>query len=170
MKKVNKIAAISILSILLASIIVVMLDDSITPTYPKNGSAITDTNPLFKWEGDAEKILIDDNIEFVSPILEAVDGNEHKLNKNLEFSDYYWKLIGKKNSTLSTFSVQSIVAMKYIGNQSSSLQNIGNTDLNVEISEKTGQNWILTGFVVLEQNQSAYIGNSKLKLIEAKQR
>ena len=83
----------------------------IIPLEPKNNEKLT-TQPEFRWFGNVNQIIIDDNINFQSPIVRTVKENTFILEKELEFSDYYWKLMGEVNSSVRKFTLQSLVAIK----------------------------------------------------------
>ena len=86
---------------------------------------------------------------------------EDKLN----FTTYYWKLTGKKNSSVSQFKVDSIVALE-LKNQTNlySITNVGTADLNVESVEEYPSAWKITGNLILKLNETNQI-NVKNKTI-----
>ena len=137
--------------------------------YPENNSIITERLPTFKWFGNADKIIIDDNDEFVSPIIEDVVGNSYQIKNKLNFTTYYWKLIGKKGTSVWQFKIDSLVALR-LKNESNlyNLSNIGNTNLDVEIQENKGSK--ITGRITLEQNETKQFEIKNSTLFVAKQR
>ncbi len=152
MKPIIKYAAIGILIILLV-VIFSSNNMPIVQIYPKNDSIITERQPIFEWVGKSNKLILDDNDEFVSPIVEDVKGNSYQVKDKLNFSTYYWKLIGEKNSSVWQFRIDSVVALELKNNDNLyNITNIGNTDLDVEVVDET-QFSEITGFV-LKLNES----------------
>ena len=146
-------------------------NNNLIQIYPENGSAITERQPTFKWSGKADKIIIDDNDEFVSPVIGDVTGNSYLVKNKLNFTTYYWRLSGNKNSSVWQFEIQSLVALS-LKNQSDlyNVTNIGNTNLDVEIHEKNRSFWKITGKVVIEQDKTKQIDVKNSTLFVAKQR
>lgn len=98
---------------------------------PINEFETAESSILFLVE-KAEKILIDDNIEFASPEeIEVTDGEIIKLNPGI----YYWKAVGILESEIRKFTINSRVDLKLkkIEGENYGIVNIGNTKLNVEI-------------------------------------
>lgn len=100
MKLKNKYLAIGILIILLIVIFINYHNALIIQVYPENNSIITERQPTFEWSGKANKLIIDENDEFVSPIIENVKSGPHQLKNKLNFTTYYWKLVGKRETSV----------------------------------------------------------------------
>ena len=171
MKSNNKYFGFGIIFLLLILILFIYYNNIIILLYPENNGIITERQPTFKWVGKANKLVIDDSDEFVSPIIENVKSSPYQLKNKLNFTTYYWKLVGKRESSVSQFSVQSLVALR-LQNQSDlyNVSNIGNTNLDVEIQEKKGSFWKVTGSVVLEQNKTKQFEIKNSTVFVAKQR
>ena len=139
--------------------------------YPENNSIITERQPTFKWFGNANKLIIDDNEEFISPLIEDVTGNSYQVKNKLNFATYYWKLVGKKETSVWQFKVDSVVAL-HLKNDSEryNLSNVGNTDLDVEIHERNTSFWEITGNIILEEDKTKQIEVEESTLFVAKQR
>ena len=148
--KSNKIYfgfGIVLLSLIL--ILYIYYNSLIVTLHPENNSVITDIQPTFRWTGEANKLLIDDNEEFISPIIEDIKGNSYQIEDKLNFTTYYWKLIGKKESSVSQFRVDSVVAMDLKNqNELYNITNVGTADLNVEVVEEIPFSEITGGFVL----------------------
>ena len=154
--------------ILLLLLILLINNDQINQIYPENNSIITDRQPTFKWTGHANKLIIDDNNEFTSPVIKNVNGNSFRIDE-LNFTRYYWKLVGKQESPILEFTIESLVALR-LKNQNNliNVSNIGNTNLDVEVQKNKFS--AITGLVILEQNQSTKIEINDSTLFIAKQR
>ena len=164
MKINNKFLGIGIL-IILVTILISFSNNNLIQLFPENNSIITDRQPTFKWIGKANKLIIDDNDEFVSTVIENVEGNSYRINNKLNFTTYYWKLLGNKNSSVSQFRIDSVVALE-LKNQSNlyNITNVGNTDLDVEV---VGENRFLgkiTGSFILRLNETQQF-NVKNKIV-----
>jgi len=154
MKLNNKHSAIGILIILLV-VVFVSSNASLLQIYPKNNSIITERQPAFKWAGEANKLLIDDNEEFISPIIEDIKGNSYQTKDKLNFTTYYWKLIGSTNSSVFRFGIDSVVALELENNANIyNITNIGNTELDVEVVEENNSIWKITGNFLLRLNKT----------------
>ena len=170
--KIYKIyLGIGILIILLFAILFSYSNNNLIQLFPENNSVLTDRQPTFKWIGKADKLIIDDNDEFVSPIIENVKGNSYRINNKLNFTTYYWKLLGSKDSSVWQFRIDSIVALE-LENQSNlyNVTNVGNTDLDVEIVEENRSLSKITGGFILRlngtqqfnvKNKTIFIGKQK---------
>src|SRR3989338_3309865 len=95
-----------ILLLVLFNLLTNSLNSDIKLIYPKDNSIINEKYPNFRWKGNAHTLYVDDNIEFVSPIIEHVEGHSHKLETRLNFTTYYWKLLGRSESPVSAFKVE----------------------------------------------------------------
>ena len=105
------------------------------PLNPKYGEVRTEREVEFNVFGFANEIYVDDNLEFVSPLVK-----EKPFIFDLNPGEYYWKadnsfLIGK-------FTIQSEVNVKL--DEDYTLHNFGNTPIDLEITKGFG----LTGAVV----------------------
>ncbi len=164
MRLKNKYLGIGIL-IIAIFILFIANNNLIIQVYPKNSSVITERQPTFEWAGKADNLIFDDNDKFVSPVIEDVNGNSYQIKDKLNFTTYYWKLTGKKNSSVSQFKVDSIVALE-LKNQTNlySITNVGTADLNVESVEEYPSAWKITGNLILKLNETNQI-NVKNKTI-----
>lgn len=170
--KINKIYfGIGILIILLFIISFSYSNNNLIQLFPENNSIITDRQPTFKWIGKADKLIIDDNDEFVSPTVESVEGNSHRINNKLNFTAYYWKLLGSENSSVWQFRIDSVVALE-LENQSNlyNIANIGTTDLDVEITEEDRSLSKITGSFILRLNETQQFNVENKTIFIGKQR
>ena len=154
MKPNKMFLAVNFLLLVLVAAIIISTTANPTPLHPKNNQQITDTTPEFNWRGTAHTLLIDDSEEFISSIQKEIQKKSYTLEQKLDFGTYYWKLVGKRNSSISSFEVTSVVAIKADGNE---LQNIGNTKINVtEFSRNK-----ITGNIVLDESGIFDLDQSK---------
>lgn len=170
--KMNKIyLGFGILIILLFAILISYSNNNLIQLFPENNSVLTDRQPTFEWLGKADKIIIDDNDEFVSPIIENVEGNSYRINNKLSFTIYYWKLLGNKNSSVWQFRTDSVVALE-LKNQSNlyNITNVGTTDLDVEIVEEDKSLSKITGGFILRLNETQQFNAENKTVFIGKQR
>jgi hypothetical protein len=90
----------------------------------------TETEILFSIE-KADKILVDDNLEFTTP-------EEYFVKDGLEISlvpgTYYWKAIGIRESEIRTLTIKSKVSLELRKvSEGFDVVNSGNVRLNVEV-------------------------------------
>ena len=89
-----------------------------------------ETNILFSID-NAERILIDDNIDFTTPE-EYFIGDGLKIN--LEPGTYYWKAVGLRTSEIRTLTIKSLVSLELRESEEGfDVVNSGNVRLNVDI-------------------------------------
>ena len=171
MKLNNKYFGIGILIILLFTILISYSNNNLIQLYPENNSILTDRQPTFKWVGEANKLIIDDNDEFVSPIIENVEDNLYRINNKLNFTTYYWKLIGSKDSYVWQFRIDSVVALE-LKNQSNlyNIINVGTTDLDVEVIEEERSLRKITGGFILRLNETQQFNVKNKTIFIGKQR
>ena len=171
MKLNNKYFGIVIVIILLIILFINNTNVSIIQIYPKNNSVITERQPTFEWIGKANKLIIDNNEELVSPVFENVKGNSYQIKDKLNFTTYYWKLIGNTNSSVSQFKMESIVALE-LKNQTTlyNITNVGNTDLDVEVVEEYPSIWKITGNLILRLNETKQFDVKNKTIFVGKQR
>tara|TARA_Y100000310_G_C20485178_1_gene716541 strand:+ start:150 stop:629 length:480 start_codon:yes stop_codon:yes gene_type:complete len=143
-------------------LIAISLNNDLTLIYPEHNSIIQNRNPTFRWTGHANEIIIDNNHNFNSPIIENVVGNSHKINNKLNFETYYWRLNGNTNSPTFQFSIDSFVALN---SKNKNVTNVGNTDLDIEIHEKQKGFWKITGNVILLENETKQLETNSSLLI-----
>lgn len=169
--KLSNYFGIVILIILLISLFINNINTSIIQSYPENNSIITERQPIFKWVGKANKLIIDDNEEFVSPIIKNVKGNSYQIEDKLNFTAYYWKLIGKKKSSVSQFRIDSIVALE-LKNKANlyKIANVGTADLDVEVVEEVPSVSKITGRFVLGFNETMQFNVKNKTIFVGKQR
>ena len=181
--KLSSHLVIGILIILLTIVFISNINASIIQIYPKNNSIITERQPTFVWIGKANKLIIDDNEEFVSPIVENIKGNSsprglwndsdkiYQIKDALNFTTYYWKLTGSTNSSVLQFRIDSVVALE-LKNQTNlyNITNIGNTDLDVEVVEEKSSVWKITGNLILKLNETKQFNVKNKTIIVGKQR
>lgn len=97
---------------------------------PVDNLETTNSSVLFEF-GNANEILIDDNIQFSSPeIIYAKDN----LIINLKPGKYYWKLKGVGESEVRTLTIISEVELKLRKSKGGyEVVNAGNTLLDVDV-------------------------------------
>ena len=122
---------------------------------PIDDLTTSNTSVLFEFE-KANLILIDDNIEFTSPIEIYVEDN---LVINLKPGIYYWKVEGAIPSEIRTLTIESEVDLKLRKSENDNYEivNAGNSRLNVDIYE----NGKLSGNVVLAVDESKEVSGTK---------
>ena len=169
--KLSNYFGIGILIILLIIVSTNNINAPITQIYPENNSIITEDQPTFEWIGKADKLIIDDNEEFASPIVENIKGNLYQIKDKLSFTTYYWKLLGNKNSSVLQFRIDSVVALE-LKNQNSlyNITNIGTTDLDLEVVEENTSVWKITGNLMLKLNETKQFNVKNKTIIVGKQR
>ncbi len=89
-----KESSVLILSIIIIFLVAFLSFSSITLVSPYGGTV--DRSPVFEWMGDYDsyRILIDDDSSFESPLIDVGFEEEYfSLGEDLEFGEYYWKLI-----------------------------------------------------------------------------
>jgi len=93
--------------------------------------------PEFRWTGLATTytIMIDDNLDFSTPIIQKVDGKTFTPEENLELGEQYWKVKGIRESQVNKFTIESKVSIK---KEQEDLKNDGNTRLKLETIPVTG--------------------------------
>lgn len=124
---------------------------------PADGFVTTTGAVVFSFDR-AERILIDDNLQFTSPQVFEVKDN---LLITLPPGAYYWKVEGSLESEVRQLTIESHVALKVrdAGNGSYELVNAGNTRLNVDIYDH-GR---LTGNVIVETENSTVAEGTMFK-------
>ena len=158
-------------SLILLAILILMWSNFIIPLSPRDNAVLTERQPTFKWIGNADRLVIDDNEQFISPIIEKANGHSHQARNELNFTTYYWKLVGDKESSVRKFSIDSIVALRLKSNSRlGNLTNIGTTDLDVEVQETIGASSKITGEAVLQRNQSKSFEIKNSTIFVGKQR
>jgi hypothetical protein len=109
---------------------------------------------LFEFE-KANIILIDDNLEFSSPMKIHAEDN---LIINLKPGKYYWKIEGILESEIRELTILSEVNLKLKSTEDRyALVNAGNVKLNVEIYE----NNTLTGNIILDVSEEKEVFGTK---------
>lgn len=128
---------------------------------PRQNAVLTDRSPNFKWQGVANSIWIDNNPEFSSPFVQNVTGSSFQIHHELDFGLHYWKLVGMDHSIVSSFTIDSLVAVKQeIDHKKMRLKNSGNTAINVTRPLSS-----ITAAVVMERNESIQLEIDKLMTI-----
>jgi len=113
--------------------------------YPQNNQMIDENTVEFKFR-NANVILIDDNEDFSSP--REVNFNEMNINKVwFEPGIYYWKAVGLLESDSREFTINSNLGLE-LDKENKTLENTGNTVLNISIEDKSG----LSGLAILDIN------------------
>ena len=98
---------------------------------PIDNYSTSETEILFSID-NADRILIDDNLEFTTPEEYLV---EDGMRITLTPGDYYWKAIGVVDSDVRTLKIVSQVSleMKKINEEQYGIVNSGNVRLNVDV-------------------------------------
>ena len=91
---------IAIIGILLLIIIINQNPEYPLQKFPWNNSVISERHPIFMWQGKAKNILIDDNENFVSPVIENVSQGSHHLKNKLNFTNSSTNLKKQENEEL----------------------------------------------------------------------
>ena len=121
---------------------------------PTDDFETTNTAVLFDFD-KANKILIDDNLDFSSPeVIYAKDD----LVINLKPGTYYWKVEGALSSEIRSLTVISEIDLKIKeSGDKFSIVNSGNTRFNVDVYEY-GK---LKGKIVLEKDEESEANGTK---------
>lgn len=114
---------------------------------PFDNLTTTNSSILFAFD-KADTILIDDNLEFSSPLeLHA----ENNLIVNLKPGKYYWKIRGARESKVNTLTIVSEIDLRLReSGEQYELVNAGNSKLNVDVYNGS----TLTGNLILEKDKS----------------
>ena len=134
MKNVYKIDMV----VILVSVFVLMILVGYTSPLviaPLDEYETNENSILFVIE-NADKLLIDDNIDFTTPE-EYVIGEGLKIN--LKPGKYYWKAVGVFKSEIKSFTINSevVLELKEIEEGRYGVVNSGNTRLNVDVYNGT---------------------------------
>ena len=134
----EKVYKIDIVIVVLTIISLVAVGGFVQPLViaPLNDFETTETRILFSIE-KAERILIDDNLEFSTAEEYIVtDGLKIDLSPGI----YYWKAGGITESEVRTLTIKSEVNLELKENGDLySVINSGNVPLNVEIYDESGE-------------------------------
>ncbi|MBS3088502.1 hypothetical protein J4402_01850 [Candidatus Pacearchaeota archaeon] len=116
---------------------------------PQDDLETTSTAVLFEFS-NADKILLDDNLEFSSP--EEIYAKDN-LVINLKPGVYYWKVVGFEESEIRELTIKSEVGLKLQESDDGKYEvvNAGNVGLDVEIFNKG----TFVGKTVLEPEESS---------------
>jgi len=143
--------------ILLVLVILFFLFQKVILIKPRG--RVTDISPNFVWFGNYEEynLLVAEDKSFENPLIDVVVNGNSFESEELDFGEYYWKIVySKNNETFEVspvrFIVNSFVAFSFTGNF---IRNIGNVDSNL-----IGP----TGLVVLEKNQEIELEKGDYKL------
>jgi hypothetical protein len=122
---------------------------------PAQGEITTSRRPSFSWGGiqGSYQIIIDDNTEFSSPLVETTASRSYTPGEDMDFGTYYWKVWspeGNKTSPVRSFTINSRVALSRAGG---SVTNTGNTAL------KLGG---VTGLAIVGVGESAQVGRENV--------
>lgn len=98
---------------------------------PAHGGCTDERRPEFAWggmQGDFV-LLLDQDPDFGSPVMEEVAGNSYRPGEELEFGKYYWKVrSGPISSGVGEFTLDSSVV---VSREDKSVRNEGNVELVV---------------------------------------
>lgn len=115
----------------------------------------TETEVLFSIE-KADRLLIDDNLDFTTPKEYSV---EDGLRINLKPGRYYWKVVGVMSSEIRTLTINSKVSLEFVeGEEDFDVVNAGNTRLSVDIYNGTE----LIGQKTLDVSETMEVEGTKL--------
>ena len=150
---VHEIKIFGLIIIVLASFALLSLINSITLIEPNNNKIIYDRTPEFEWISryDYFRFYLSSDRDFRNLIVsDEVYSSSYKINQSLYFGEYYWKVIAIENnreisSSVFRFQIDSVVATEI----NETLKNVGNTKVDVEISNDVG----ITGSAVLDVNE-----------------
>lgn len=151
-KKHKIIYAIDAILILGSMIGIFLAVGYVTPLViaPVDNLVTSESSVLFEFE-NADKLFIDDNVEFISPQEISV---EDDLVVSMKPGKYYWKVEGIFESEIRELTVQSEVDLrlnKVEGEDRYEVTNAGNTRLNVDIYDKGS----LVGNTILDVDGSS---------------
>lgn len=122
---------------------------------PLSDYTTSSTSVLFEFS-KADLILIDDNLEFSSPIEIKVENN---IIVNLEPGVYYWKAAGALESEVRQLTIESEIDLriKQSADGSYEVVNAGNTALNVDVYDHGS----LTGKIIVGAEESKSVDGNK---------
>lgn len=154
----NKIWAIDMIVIVGTLVVLLGTVGYVRPLViaPLDGEITTETGVLFEFE-KADRILIDDNMEFSSPTEIYVEDN---LVINLKPGVYYWKVDGLLESEVRRLEIVSEVDLKLKmidGGESYEVVNSGNVVLDVDVYE----NGTFREKVVLDVDEGREVSGTK---------
>ena len=128
---------------------------SVQAIQPFGGAVTDDRTPLFEWSGPTGMyvLMIDDDPEFGSPLTYDISGTSYAPAQDLDFGDYWWKVVGGSGETMPRrLTVVSTVALSRPSGDH--VENSGNTPV---ILHRDG----VTGAAILAVNQSLEIGEDE---------
>jgi len=121
---------------------------------PSDEKETFETSVLFEFS-KADRILIDDNLEFTSP--EEIYA-EDSLVISLKPGTYYWKVIGTRESEIRKLTILSNVELKLRKKgEKYEVVNAGNVELDVKIYDDD----VLVGNVVLGAEENSEVNGDK---------
>ena len=140
--KLSKTMIVLQLVIVIGAVIIVILFAPKIDS-PLDGAVVDGNIVEFRFR-NANAILIDNNPEFNSPQL--VDFNEINSNKlRLNPGTYYWKAVGKMESEIKSFIINSNVGLE-LNDKEEKIKNVGNVPANVSKRDKDG----VSGLAILD--------------------
>ena len=122
----------------------------------------TSQNISFNWVGLQQKIMIDDNLQFTSPII------TERKSIELEPGTYYWKTTGLSIAKQFTIDSEVGLIIEQKNKTTYSARNTGNIRELISIIKKgTG---FITGQAILEINESRLLNTNDSSMIMAEQK
>ncbi|MBW2984592.1 hypothetical protein KY361_05725 [Candidatus Woesearchaeota archaeon] len=104
--------------------------------------ATTNRTILFEWIGLANRVLIDDNPSFSSPIM--ISGKE---TASLPPGEYYWRTTGFSAKKRFILDSEVAISLKKLSNHSYNIENKGN--VNALLETLRNKDWGITGAAAL---------------------
>jgi len=126
MKKSRKIGWASIIVAVLIGSIILLLNNILLLS---PSGVIYDRSPTLRWSGfsDGYQVLVSEDPDFNNPIIEKeVDGTDFAIENDLEFGEYYWKVVSKDGESITGYFV--IDSMVQVENNEK-VRNKGNTPI-----------------------------------------
>ena len=160
--KINRGLILANLIVIGLAVVTYLNMNQIQLHYPYTGMLTDDRSPTFAWSGQMQKyeLLIDEDPGFGSPLKFDVEGSSHRIDEELLFGTYWWKVrSGGIESEARKFTLLSTVALSRI--DPNLIKNSGNTDLLVHRSG-------ITGALTLPVNETLEIGENENVMGEQK--
>ncbi len=119
---------------------------------------IFERKPTFQWTGfsPSYKLILDENPEFTSPEIKVVKEKKYTPKENLPLGEYYWKIIGLRESKVKKFRIISKVSIK---KEDKEIINDGNTRIKLGFKPQ------ITGAAILDLQEKANIPEKAKEVI-----
>ncbi len=167
----NILEKAGIVFVIIVLLVVVAVPKGAVPLFaltPQLNATIFERTPTFRWSGEANTLLVDDNPDFTSPQNFSVSGQSSlTLTEPLPTGNHYWKLIGKTQAGPLRFTIQGKAALEVEQTTLGTvLKNTGNVDMSVVVETATNS---ITGALVVPAGKNRLLPQVFAKTVEAKE-